>query len=75
MLDIIEDEKVDQAPAEPGDHDKFAHYVRQELIADAIIFGTPLEALCGKKWIPSRDPSKFPVCPECKAKWEEKEDN
>jgi hypothetical protein len=22
-------------------------------------------ALCGKKWTPGRDPSKFPVCPEC----------
>jgi hypothetical protein len=22
--------------------------------------------LCGKVWVPSRDPSRFPVCPECK---------
>jgi len=22
-------------------------------------------ALCGKVWIPNRDPQKFPVCPEC----------
>jgi hypothetical protein len=21
--------------------------------------------LCGKVWVPSRDPSKYPVCPEC----------
>jgi hypothetical protein len=22
--------------------------------------------LCGKKWIPNRDPEKFPICPTCK---------
>jgi hypothetical protein len=51
---------------EPGDHDLFSHYVKKELLADAIIFGKPLKALCGKMWIPSRDHSKFPVCPACK---------
>jgi hypothetical protein len=25
--------------------------------------------LCGKVWVPSRDPQKFPVCPECKEIW------
>jgi hypothetical protein len=23
-------------------------------------------ALCGKKWIPGRDPGRYPVCPTCK---------
>jgi hypothetical protein len=26
--------------------------------------------LCGKKWVPSRDPKKFPVCPDCKRIYE-----
>jgi len=26
--------------------------------------------LCGKVWVPSRDPQKFPVCPECKEIYE-----
>jgi hypothetical protein len=26
-------------------------------------------ALCGKVWVPSRDPQRFPVCPECKEIW------
>ncbi|WP_344707408.1 DUF3039 domain-containing protein, partial [Marihabitans asiaticum] len=30
----------------------------------------PVIALCGKKWIPGRDPEKFPTCPECKEIWE-----
>ena len=32
--------------------------------------GTPVVALCGKVWVPSRAPEKFPVCPECKEIWE-----
>jgi hypothetical protein len=49
-----------------GDHERFAHYVPKDRIVESAVFGTPLVALCGKKWVPSRDPSKFPVCPECK---------
>ena len=30
------------------------------------VTGEPVTALCGKKWVPSRDPQRFPVCPECK---------
>ena len=37
---------------------------------EAMVNGTPVVALCGKVWIPSRDPQKFPVCPECKEIWE-----
>ena len=32
--------------------------------------GTPVIALCGKVWVPSRAPEKFPVCPSCKEIWE-----
>ena len=28
--------------------------------------GVAVIALCGKKWIPNRDPQKYPVCPSCK---------
>jgi hypothetical protein len=35
----------------------------------AMVEGTPVVALCGKVWVPSRDPQKFPVCPECKEIW------
>jgi hypothetical protein len=48
-----------------GDHEKFAHYVAKDKIVESALSGTPLVALCGKVWVPSRDPSKFPVCPEC----------
>jgi hypothetical protein len=35
-----------------------------------MVMGTPVVALCGKVWVPSRDPEKYPVCPECKEVWE-----
>jgi hypothetical protein len=30
------------------------------------VFGEEVTALCGKRWVPSRDPQRFPVCPTCK---------
>ena len=39
-------------------------------VLDALASGKPVKALCGKKWIPGRDPEKFPVCPDCKAIYE-----
>ena len=50
---------------EPGDHERFAHYVRKEKILDSAMSGKPVIALCGKVWVPGRDPKKFPVCPIC----------
>ena len=29
-----------------------------------------MRALCGKMWVPGRDPQKFPVCPQCKEIYE-----
>jgi len=49
-----------------GDHDRFSHYVVRNKLTEAVVEGTPLRALCGKVWVPSRDPKKYPVCPECK---------
>ncbi len=51
-----------------GDHDRFAHYVigGSEAILRSMVTGEPVTALCGKVWVPSRDPERYPVCPECK---------
>jgi hypothetical protein len=49
-----------------GDHERFAHYVKKDKIVESAVTGTPVIALCGKTWIPGRDPNKFPVCPDCK---------
>ena len=58
------------APLEPGDHERYAHYVRKDKVVESAVMGTPVVALCGKVWIPNRDPEKFPVCPECKEIYE-----
>lgn len=49
-----------------GDHDRFAHYVEKGKIVESAVTGKAVRALCGKKWVPSRDPEKFPICPVCK---------
>ena len=55
---------------EPGDHERYSHYVRKEKIVESAVMGTPVIALCGKVWVPGRDPNKFPVCPSCKEIYE-----
>ncbi len=53
-----------------GDHERFAHYVQKDKIVDSAVSGTPVVALCGKVWVPTRDPKRFPVCPDCKKIYE-----
>ncbi len=62
-----------------GDHDRFTHIVLEgytpkdgEFVAlnnsvvEGMVNATPVKALCGKVWVPGRDPQKYPVCPTCK---------
>lgn len=49
-----------------GDHERFSHYVRKEKILESALSGDPVVALCGKVWVPGRDPQRFPVCPACR---------
>lgn len=61
------------------DHERFTHIVLEgytpkdgEFVAldnsvvGAMINATPVMALCGKVWVPGRDPQKYPICPTCK---------
>lgn len=61
-----EDTRTSPQLSEPGDHERFAHYVRKEKIMESAMSGEPVIALCGKVWVPGRDPNRFPVCPACK---------
>lgn len=58
-------ERVTPRPGN-GDHDRFAHYVRKADIVRSNVEGVEVVALCGKKWIPNRDPDRYPVCPTCR---------
>ena len=53
-----------------GDHERFAHYVDKNKVTEAMVLGSPVVALCGKVWVPSRDPKNFPVCPMCQELYE-----
>jgi hypothetical protein len=60
----IHEERTDYR-LDDGDHERFAHYADRDKITESMVMGTPVVALCGKVWVPSRDPKKFPICPEC----------
>ena len=62
---VLVDERVEEQ-TQAGDHERFAHYVKKDKIVESAVLGGAVVALCGKVWVPNRDPGKFPVCPECK---------
>ncbi len=63
----ITEESIDY---QSGDHERYSHYVNKNKIVESAVMGNAVEALCGKVWIPSRDPQKFPVCPTCQEIYE-----
>ncbi len=71
--DVQQDRRT--VPTDDGDHERFSHYVEKDKLTEAMIMGTPVVALCGKVWVPSRDPEKYPTCPECQEIWETMKDD
>ncbi len=67
-VETVEDRRTQ--PLDGEDRERFSHYVEKDKLTEAMVMGTPVVALCGKVWVPSRDPKKYPVCPECKEAWE-----
>jgi Protein of unknown function (DUF3039) len=66
-------------PALDGDHERMAHIVLEGFkpedgdfvsagptVVEGLVNGTAVKALCGKVWVPGRDPKKYPLCPTCK---------
>ena len=62
-----------------GDHDRMAHIVLEGYtptggefvstgpsVVEGIVNRTPVRALCGKEWVPGRDPARYGLCPTCK---------
>lgn len=48
-----------------GDHDRFTHYVARRELERYRRTGRPVTALCGKRWRPDGDPSRYPMCGTC----------
>lgn len=66
-------------PELDGDHERMSHIVLEGVkineddfvsagpsVVEGMVNGTAVKALCGKIWIPGRDPKKYPLCPTCK---------
>ena len=62
-----------------GDHERMSHIVLEGFkfddgnfvptgtnVVEGMVTGTPVKALCGKVWVPSRDPKRYPLCPTCR---------
>jgi hypothetical protein len=43
----------------------FTHLGDKAKVTEGYVMGTPVVALCGKVFVPHRDPLKYPVCKEC----------
>jgi hypothetical protein len=35
-------------------------------VVEGIVNGTAVRALCGKEWVPGRNPQRYGLCPTCK---------
>lgn len=78
MTDTALNPRVADPITEEGDHDRMAHIVLEGLkledkfipagtpVVLGIVEGVPVKALCGKVWVPTRNPSRFGLCPTCK---------
>lgn len=64
----LEQEQLEQI--DQGDHERYSHYVKKDKIVESAVMGGAVIALCGKVWVPNRDPGKFPVCPDCQKAYE-----
>ncbi len=65
-LDRELEELIREENIEPGDHERFSHYVKKDKILESALSGKPVRALCGKKWTPGRDPRSSPSAPSAK---------
>jgi Protein of unknown function (DUF3039) len=65
-------------PELDGEHEKMSHIVLEGFtvddgeflaagpsVAEGIVNGTAVKALCGKIWVPRGDPKRYPLCPTC----------
>lgn len=66
MTSIDIEQQTTPVTTDEGDHERFAHIVTPPSeVTRAMVTGSPCVALCGKAWVPSRNPDRFPVCQTC----------
>lgn len=68
VLEHVEQVQETEADGTP----KYSHIVYpKKILMDAIIFQTPVQALCGHTFVPGRDPKRYEVCSKCRAAFED----
>lgn len=71
MSDTRTHSRPDTYQYDQGDEERFAHLIHtpgenaDAVVLEARIEGKRIKALCGKWFVPQRDPSKFPICQTC----------
>jgi Protein of unknown function (DUF3039) len=51
----------------PKEGQKAAEFVSAgPSVVEGIVNSVPVRALCGKEWVPGRDPKRYGLCPTCK---------
>ena len=68
-VDVAEPDLVD--PDTEDDEPLEAHFILRTEHMYAMVEGVPVKALCGKIWVPSRNPENLPVCQMCVEKRDE----
>jgi Protein of unknown function (DUF3039) len=67
MSTVVEDPQLDLLEqTDEFDGSDYAHYAPKDGLVEAMIYGSFVTALCGWRFVPMRDPEKFPVCPRCR---------
>lgn len=66
MSTVLENTYLDLEDLDEDLNKRFAHYAESVSVTEGYVMGTPVMAICGKLFVPSRDPKKFPLCPICK---------
>ena len=60
-------ERQDTRPSDPDmEHGKVAHIIRKSDQMRGYVLGEEITALCGERFIPTRDPYQYPVCEACR---------
>ena len=70
LAPVLSDPELD------GDHERMSHIVLEGFkpekgdyiaagptVVEGMVNGTAVKALCGKIWVPGRDPKRFQLCP------------
>ena len=70
-LDRELEELLQEEHLEPGDHERFSHYVKKDKIVESAVMGNHVVALCGEVFPVTKSAKPgSPVCPDCKRIYE-----